>query len=72
MNMPTATSVMLSKLRMQDIPAAYGTTVPISTRIFIKLLCVCMLAPRFYGVQGSRVSISWEGPPLPEKIPQTD
>ena len=62
--MPTATSVMLSKLRLQDTPAAYGTAVPISTRIFIKLLCVCMLALRFGGVQGSSVSISWESPPI--------
>ena len=62
--MPTATSVMLNKLRMQDIPGAYGTAMPISTRIFIKLLCVCMLAPRPNGVHGSSVSISWEGPPI--------
>jgi hypothetical protein len=62
--MPTATSMMLNKLRMQDIAAAYGTAVPISTRIFNKLLCVCMLAPRAGWVQGSSVSISWEGPPI--------
>lgn len=69
--MPTATSVMLNRLRMQDIPGAYGIAVPISTQIFIKLLRVCMLAPRSGGVHGSSVSISWEGPPL-LKLLRTD
>lgn len=68
--MPAA-SFMLNKQHKYDIPVAYGTTVPISTEIFIKLRCVCMLAQHFDGAQGSSVSTSWEGPP-PLKLLRTD
>lgn len=51
--------------------ASYGTTMPISTEIFVRLRCVCMLAQHFDEAQGSSVSTSWEGPP-PLKLLRTD